>query len=106
MTVLEGRIVSVFGSEDESSEEDTVESPFFSRDREMEFGSMDVNEGHQYGGHLSVRVAQYIRDEVREVGALLGAPVGPATRSGGSAECMVDHFCSLLDQMVFSEGFE
>lgn len=105
MIVLEGRIVGVFGSEDKGSEEDTVEGPVFSLDREMRFGSVDVDEGYQYGGHLDVRGVQDVRDEVHKVGTLLGAPVGPATGGGGSAECEVNCFRSLLDQMVLSERF-
>ena len=55
MTVLEGRIVCVFGGEDEGSEEDTMESPVFCLDREMGFGTVDVDERHEDGGHLHVR---------------------------------------------------
>ena len=105
MTVLEGRIVSVFGSEDEGSKEDTVESPLFGLDREMRFGSMDVDEGHQDGGHLNVCGAQDVRDEVCEVGAFLGTPLGPATGDGMSAECVINRFRGLMDQMLFSERF-
>ena len=46
MTVLEGRVVGVFGGEDECSEEDAVESPVFGLDREMGFGTVDVDEHH------------------------------------------------------------
>ena len=100
MIILEGRIVGVLGGEDKGSEEDTVESPVFGLDREMRFGTVDVDERHQYGGHRHVRGIQDTRDEVHEVGALLRAPVRPATGGGGSAESMVNHFQSLLNQMV------
>ena len=46
MTISEGRIVGVFGGEDEGSEEYTVESPFFGFDCEMGFGTVDVDEGY------------------------------------------------------------
>ena len=102
MAVLEGKIVRVFGSEDEGSEEDTVESPFFGLDPEVRFGSMDVYKGHQDGGHLHVCSAEDVCDEVREVGTLLGVPVGPAAGGGGLVECVFDRFRSLSGQMVFS----
>jgi len=105
VTVIKGRIVGVFGGEDEGSEEDTVESPIFGLNREVGFGAVDVDEGHQDGGHPHVRGTQDVRDEVRKVGALFGAPVWSATRGGGSAERVVNHFHGLLDQMVLSRRF-
>ena len=102
MAVLEGEIVRVFGSEDESSEEDTVESPLFGLDPEVRFGSMDVDEGYQDGGHLHVCGAEDGCDKVREVGAFPRVPVGPVAGGGGLVECVGDHFRSLLGQMVFS----
>lgn len=103
VSVVEGEIVRVFGSEDEGSEEDTVESPFFGLDPEVSFGSMDVDEGYQDGGHLHVCGAEDVCDEVREIGAFLGVQlVGPAAGGGGLVECVVDRFRGLLGQVVFS----
>ena len=46
MSGPEGRVVGVFGGEDEGPKEDTVESPVFGLDYEMGFGPVDVDEGH------------------------------------------------------------
>jgi len=73
-----------------------MESPFFRFDQEVRFGSVDVDEGHQDGGHLDVRGVQDLRDKLCEIGVLFGTPFGPA-------ESVVNHFRNLLDQMILSE---
>ena len=102
MAVLESPIVCVFGGKDEGTEENAVESPLFCLDRKMGFRAVDVDEGHQEGRNLNVCCAEDIRDEVREVGAPSRTLVRPATGGGRSTQRLVNHFRSLLDQMVLS----
>ena len=75
----EGRIVDVLGGGDECSEEDTMESPFFCLNQEVRFGLVDVDKGHQDGGHLDVHGVQDVCDELCKISVLF---VG----GGGSAE--------------------
>lgn len=45
MVVFQSRVVGVFGGEDEGAEEDAVEGPFLGLDRQVGFGTVDVDEG-------------------------------------------------------------
>ena len=55
-----------------------MESPLFCLDRKMGFRTVDVDEGHQEGRNLNDCCTEDIRDEVREVDALLRTLVRPA----------------------------
>ena len=83
MNVLQGRVICVFGSDDERAEENAVKGPLFGLNREIGFGTLDVDEGDKDVGDSNLSSLDDIRDKLGELGVLVGADDGASTRRGG-----------------------
>jgi len=83
MNVLQGRVIGVFGSDDESAEENAVKGPLLGLNREVGLGALDVDEGDKDVGDGNLSSLDDIRDELGELGVLVGADDRTSTRRGG-----------------------
>lgn len=83
MYVFESRVVGVFGCDDESAEEDTVQSPFLCLNGEIGLGSLDVDEGNEEVGERDLGSLDNVRDKLSELGVLVGAGNRASARRGG-----------------------
>ena len=83
MDVLKSRVVGVFGRDDESAEENTVESPFLRLDGEEWLSSLDVDECDEEVGDRDFSSLDNVRDKLSELGVLAGAGNGTSARRGG-----------------------
>jgi len=101
MNVLQGRVIGVFGGEDESAKENAVEGPLFRLNGKVWPGALDVDEGDKYVGDGNLGSLDDVRDELSELGVLVGAGdrTSARRRGGGETKGEVDDLGGRLDEL-------
>ena len=101
VNVFQSRVVGVFGSDDESAEENAVQCPLFGLDGEVWPGAFDVDEGDEDVGESGLGSLDDCRDELGKFGVLVGAGGRTSARRRGrwDTEGVVDDFDSRLHDL-------
>jgi len=84
MNVFQSRVIGVLGGDDEGAEENAVKGPLFGLNGEIRPGALDVDEGDKDVGDSDLSSLDNVRDELGELGVLVGAgDRASARRRGG-----------------------
>ena len=80
-----------------------MKGPLFGLNREIWLGALDVDEGDKYVGDGNLSALDDVRDELGELGVLVGAGGRSSARRRGSWETKgeVDDFDGRLDQLFY-----
>lgn len=99
--IFQSRVVGVFGSDDEGSEEHAVKGPLLGLNGEIRPSALDVEEGDKDVGDCDLSPRNNICHELGELGVLAGArDCASAGRGGGwDTEGKRDDLSSRLDDL-------
>jgi hypothetical protein len=102
VNVLQGGVIGVFGSDDESAEKNAMKGPLLGLNGEIGPCALDVDEGDKNVGDADLSSFDDGRDELGELWVLVGAGDRTSARSRGGWETKskVDDLRSRLDELL------